>query len=145
MLRTYVFECQEIWCTNEPGGVSFPARWNEVHFEYTVFGQLTTTDLAEAERQASAPGQIQLSVATPIRDSAILNVNLPKESRVDLSIWNVAGRRVADILNATVAPGPHVVRWSGQSSSGQPVASGLYFARLVAGDITITRKVVVLR
>ena len=146
VLRTYVFRCTEIWCTNEPGsgdGLHLPTRPEWVLFEYTAFGQLTPTDVELARRETTP--SIRFTVTSPIRDSSVLQLTLPREAHVDLSIWNVAGQRVADVYNATLDPGSHTLRWAGRISSGQRAASGLYFARLVAGDVTLTRKLVMLR
>jgi flagellar hook assembly protein FlgD len=41
--------------------------------------------------------------------------------------------------------GEHRVLWDGRNNGGGPVASGVYFYRIVAGNQTATRKMVLLR
>jgi hypothetical protein len=52
----------------------------------------------------------------------------PTDVRVD--IFDVRGRSVATPLSQRQAPGSWTLDWSGRSSSGQRLASGLYFVRL---------------
>jgi hypothetical protein len=66
-------------------------------------------------------------------------------SPVRLEIFDVSGRRVATILEKTLAPGSYAVRWSGRGESGRLLASGVYFMRLSAGDTVASRKMILLR
>ncbi len=62
-----------------------------------------------------------------------------------LSIYDVSGRLVATLVDGVATPGAAVTYWDGTDTDGRRVASGVYFARLVAGDQTATRRVVLLR
>jgi hypothetical protein len=52
---------------------------------------------------------------------------------------------VRTLVDAVVPPGHHDRAWDGKDSAGRPVASGVYFARLVAGGETANRKLVLVR
>lgn len=62
-----------------------------------------------------------------------------------LEIFDVAGRRVSVLADALMPPGRYSLSWDGTASGGSPLASGVYFLRLRAGDVTHTRKLVLLR
>jgi hypothetical protein len=65
---------------------------------------------------------------------------------VALEIFSVTGARVATIVNEARAPGTYVGRWTGRDDRGQPVTTGIYFARLtVGGEPAATRKLVLLK
>ncbi|MEJ2721583.1 MAG: FlgD immunoglobulin-like domain containing protein [bacterium] len=51
-----------------------------------------------------------------------------------LTIFDSCGRKIVDLVDATLPPGLHTVEWNGEDSEGRPVASGVYFCRLSAGD-----------
>jgi len=60
---------------------------------------------------------------------------------VNLRLYDVAGRIVAEIYGGTMDAGPHSVAWSGRTSSGTVTARGLYFARLTTPRESATIKV----
>jgi hypothetical protein len=53
--------------------------------------------------------------------------------RARLDIFDLLGRRVRTLLNENATPGSHALYWDGRNDDGSPVASGVYFARLVVG------------
>jgi hypothetical protein len=81
----------------------------------------------------------------PFNPSTRIKYSLARNSQVSLSIYNVAGQLVKTLVNETRTAGPHAVTWNGRDDRGAPVASGVYFYRLVAGDFTMTRKLTLLK
>ncbi len=61
----------------------------------------------------------------------------------DLAVYNLDGRRVA-ALNRDAAPGEQVSIWNLESDSGEPVSPGLYFLRLSAQGVSVSRKILVM-
>ena len=55
---------------------------------------------------------------------------LASAARVDLSVFDAAGRRVATLMQGEVPMGSRSVTWDGRGTDGLPVAAGVYFARL---------------
>ena len=65
---------------------------------------------------------------------------------VALGLWSLwRGRRVAVLVDGERMAGEFVKNWDGRDQTGREVGSGIYFARLVAGDFTATRKMLLLR
>jgi len=55
---------------------------------------------------------------------------LERESNVRLSVYDMAGRRVRELVSGVFSDGEHKVRWDGTDAAGQALASGTYYARL---------------
>jgi len=66
-------------------------------------------------------------------------------SNVLLAVYDVRGALVKMLVNRPLPGGRHVVEWHGRNSRGSLVASGVYFARLQAGGVKDTRKMILLR
>ena len=71
---------------------------------------------------------------------------------VELTIYDVLGRKVKTLVNERKAAGTYTVQWDGTDDAGQPVASGVYLYRLwvstptgKAGDYTAVRKMLLIR
>ncbi len=65
--------------------------------------------------------------------------------RVHLDIYNVLGQRVTTLVDGDLPPGRYEYQWNGTDGSGQQVASGLYFYRLISNKQSETKKMVLLK
>jgi hypothetical protein len=78
----------------------------------------------------------------PFNPSTTIPFELATEARVQLAVFDVAGRRVQTLVDTRLAPGTHRVEWSGPAQAGA-ARSGVYFYRLrVDGRVVETRKMV---
>jgi hypothetical protein len=96
-------------------------------------------DLGPSERQ------FRLAGPNPFRNQTTIEIGVPEQMSVSLSVYNLVGQKVATLVDDTKTTGMHTVRWDGQSGSGQALASGLYLLRLQADDWTATRRVTIVR
>lgn len=81
----------------------------------------------------------------PFNPETTISFSLPAEGRVELSIYDAGGRRVATLVDGTLDAGPHAVTWRGLDDEGRVVASGVYFFRLTANGESASRKGVLLK
>ena len=64
---------------------------------------------------------------------------------VRLKIYDLRGKVIRQLVSGIREPGQHTVFWDGNNASGFQVSSGVYLYRMTAGDLTITRKMVILK
>jgi flagellar hook assembly protein FlgD len=81
----------------------------------------------------------------PFNPSTRISYRLPRAGRVQLSIYSVRGRLVKNLVDRYQAEGARTVTWDGTDDRGGVVPSGMYLYTLRAGDLTETRKMVLLR
>ncbi len=74
-----------------------------------------------------------------------LRFALPARAAVDLSIYDVRGRRVKTMVHETREAGHHEVRWDGRGADGTTLPAGVYFSRLTTGGVVETRKLILMR
>ncbi len=90
--------------------------------------------------------RLEQNYPNPFNPQTTIAFSLKARERVTIGIYNVAGARVAMLLDETRPAGAHAdVRWDGRDAAGSPVASGVYFYRLVAGEFSQTKKMVLLK
>jgi hypothetical protein len=94
-----------------------------------------------------APAQLELRGAAPnpITHQTSLHFALPADGHVELSIYDVTGRRMGTLVDGTLRAGWHSVRWNGVNLYGQPANAGVYFARLQFGQKVQVKRVVIAR
>ncbi len=107
---------------------------------------ITTEEITSSE----LPGRFSLpwigpAVPNPFNPATTISFYVPNESPVRMVIYDTAGRRVRTLMDGTVHAGRGQVVWDGQSDTGRPVASGIYFCSLVTEGGARTRKLVLLR
>ena len=84
---------------------------------------------------------LRLAGANPSRDAVAFAVDLPRDARWRLRIFDSAGR-VVRAYEADALAGVSTVRWDGADARGARAPSGLYWARLEVAGETFVRKVV---
>lgn len=94
----------------------------------------------------SLPGQFSFALAgaNPVRSEAHFRFALPTRSRVELSLYDLAGRSVHTLLDRELEAGEHDAAWTLDGGGGQ-VAPGVYFARFQAGSYRAVERLVVIR
>jgi hypothetical protein len=71
------------------------------------------------------------NVPNPFNPSTQITFEIPGTSnaQVDVSIFDLRGRRVSTLVRGEFEPGRHSVIWNGRSSGDFPVAAGTYFCQ----------------
>lgn len=114
---------------------------NESEFSVRLFNP-TSIDGSQV------PGSFALdqNVPNPFNPSTEIRFALPKASTVTLRVFDVAGRRVSELVSAEdMDQGWHTITWQGKDESGRPVSSGVYFYRLEAGLYTETKGMILIK
>ena len=93
------------------------------------------------------PDEFSLSqnYPNPFNPLTKLDYTLPKRSRVVVSIYNVLGKEIVNLINDEQEYGYHSVSWSGSDSQGRPVSSGVYFAQMRSEGFHQTKKMLLLK
>jgi hypothetical protein len=81
----------------------------------------------------------------PFNPVTAIRFDLPGRAHVTLSVYDLSGRLVRTLVNEEREPGLNELFWYGTNDSGQSVASGIYFYRLIAGNLRETKKMLLLR
>ena len=81
----------------------------------------------------------------PFNPTTTISYSLSEQSTAKLTIFDIQGREVRTLQDVERPPGNYEVQWNGMDRSGNPVSTGVYFARMQAGDYSKTIKMVYLR
>jgi len=109
----------------------------------TGIGRIVDDDTPVAVEDPAAPRFALTSVApNPMRDQMTVAFTLARESRVELAVYALDGRRVRTLASGSRNAGSHVAAWNGRDDRGRGLPSGVYFCRLAAGGERAVRRLV---
>jgi hypothetical protein len=88
------------------------------------------------------PDQYSLSqnYPNPFNPSTAISYQLPKSGVVKLTVFDVLGREVKTLVNEYKPAGTYEVTFDGSS-----ISSGLYFYRIITGDYTDVKKMMLVK
>ena len=131
----------------------------ELEFNGTDFdtdATLTFTVGADAIANYNGPALTTQIPVTAIRENALvanfpnpfnpetwISYQLAAPAEVALTIYALNGQVVRRLALGHQSAGTYAAYWDGRSEFGKPVASGVYFYRLTAGNFTATRKMLI--
>jgi hypothetical protein len=110
--------------------------------DVTIWGTVSS-----AKAAGSVPYEYSLdqNYPNPFNAGTQITYGLAEDANVDLAIYNILGQRVVTLESGHREAGYHTVAWDGRDRDGDEVASGMYFYRIKAGDLIMSKKMVLLK
>mgnify|MGYP002641196654 CR=1 FL=1 len=88
---------------------------------------------------------LQQNYPNPFNPLTTISYDLPEESAVNLTVFDIRGQEITTLLDNVKPPGNYEVQWSGNDQQGNQVSTGVYFCRFEVGSYSQTIKMVYLR
>ncbi len=89
--------------------------------------------------------QLWQNYPNPFNPSTVIRYFLKSVSVIELSIYDIKGRRVKTLINQRQNAGVHQALWDGRNTAGEQAASGIYLYRLSVGRKTAMKKMLLIR
>jgi hypothetical protein len=112
-----------------------------------VSGSPESVALAIADILSLIPAELSLdgNYPNPFNPVTTIRFGLPQSRKVRITVINLLGQEIIELVNGWRDIGRHEVQWQGQDHQGRPVASGMYFTVLSDGHKTIVQKMLLLK
>jgi len=81
----------------------------------------------------------------PFNLSTTLKYSLKEKIKVTIKIYNILGKEVITLVNETQPAGYQSIIWNGTDHLGNPVPSGIFICKMIAGDFTKSQKMVLMK
>ena len=81
----------------------------------------------------------------PFNPVTTLRYDLPENVHVNITIYDMLGRQIKNLINQTQDAGYRSVRWNATDDYGKPVSAGIYLYQIQAGEFVQTKKMVLLK
>ena len=89
--------------------------------------------------------RLEQNYPNPFNPETIIRYQLPKNSRVSISIFDMRGAKIKTLFQKEQEPGVFEIVWNGTNKAGERVSSGVYFYRIIAGDFQAVKKCILMK
>ena len=121
--------------------------------EYCIDSDTLTFELpivvhvVSLESENSIPENFALhqNFPNPFNPTTSIEYDLPEFSIVNISIFDLMGRKVMSLINLKQPAGYQSIRWDGTNSFGEIVSTGMYIYTIQAGDFRQAKKMVLVK
>jgi hypothetical protein len=113
--------------------------------EFTFVPEGTAGITEEEEVPVAGASRISMARPNPFGPQTTITFSLKKGGMVNISVFDVLGRRLRTLVEGSVEAGRHDVVWDGTDDSGKWAAPGVYLYRLRTDDVVETGRIVKLK
>ena len=112
-----------------------------------LIAQHTFAPVSIDNKNGAVPQSFHLdqNYPNPFNPVTTLRYDLPENSLVNITIYDMLGREVKTLINQTQNSGYKSLIWDATNDYGEPVSAGLYLYRIRAGEFRQTKKMVLLK
>ncbi len=134
---------------NRPNGITaspdgdtlFVAQANHIRMITGV-----RTDISAQFNNEPQGFSLDQNYPNPFNPSTTIAFTLPHAKAVNISIFNVQGQLVRDLVTDSRFPaGPHELQWNGSDNAGKKLPSGMYLYRITAGEFSSAKRMMLLK
>ena len=120
---------------------------NEYYDSQISIGAIEQLTYLANDINEPAPSDIMLyeNYPNPFNPSTIINFDLHDDAIVKITIYDLSGNLVNNLLNSKLTSGHQTVKWNATDNQGQKVSSGVYLYNVDIGDFVRSGKMVKLK
>ena len=105
-----------------------------------VYGDTTMDAIEQLSGSVPMYFKIYQNYPNPFNPISKIKFDIAKLGNVKLTIYDVLGREITNLVNERLQPGTYETEWDGSNYS-----SGVYFYKLITPEFTQTRKMVLVK
>jgi len=106
---------------------------------------LTPVSVDETGNSLPLKFELAQNYPNPFNANTTISYTLTNDGQISLAVYDLAGRKVANLFNGNQSAGNYQIVWDGTDNSGQVASSGIYFYRLIANGQSSTRRMMLLK
>ena len=89
--------------------------------------------------------ELHQNYPNPFNPITTIRYDLPQEGHVLLTIYDILGREVVQLVNQRMSAGYHTSTWDTKNAFGSSMSGGIYFYQIQTREYTKTNKMVLLK
>ena len=81
----------------------------------------------------------------PTSGPATILFTIDEPLPTQVTVFDVQGKLVATLLNSEIPAGEYALSWDGKSTSGEQLNNGVYFVKIFNPQMTVSKKLILMR
>ena len=81
----------------------------------------------------------------PFNPTTTIKFAIPKHTMVNLTVYNMLGQKVAELMNKECGAGIYEAQWNGRNSDGETAPTGIYLYSIKADGFRKTYKMILMK
>lgn len=138
---SFLYSAAKDWRTT---GVAFSEPYNLL-LSAEIVGMGPAAALSETEQGVARTFELEQNYPNPFNPTTKIRFSLNQGGQVDLTIFDILGRKVVTIIDEVTSVGVHEVEWNSRNAAGLRVPSGVYFYRLRSQEGVLTKKMLLVK
>jgi outer membrane protein assembly factor BamB len=126
----------------ESQGVDPEAPWPQFRHDMRQTSCQGSSHTGIDNKVKAVPQEFELhqNYPNPFNPTTTIGYNLPTDEHIELVVYDINGKEIAQLISAQQSAGNHKVNWD---ASG--LSSGIYFYRIQTGEFVETRRTILLK
>ena len=88
---------------------------------------------------------MEIAFPNPFNPVTTIGYSLSNEEHINLGIYDITGRKIKTLVNGQQGFGYNEVKWNATNELGESVSGGVYFYKIQVGQISETKKIILLK
>ena len=112
-----------------------------------VYGHvdLSIVGLEDLQPQVIDKFELAQNYPNPFNPTTQIKYSVNKLGNYELAVYNLLGEKVRTLISSQLSPGTYSIDWDGKNEFGKAVASGIYFYKLSGKDLSVIKKMALIR
>lgn len=81
----------------------------------------------------------------PFNPETTISYQLQENSKVEISVYNLKGQKVKQLVSDQLLAGQHFVVWNGRDGNDKSVSSGIYFYKMKTNNYEETKRMILMK
>ena len=109
------------------------------------FSDLTSLEDMKKMQAIVKSFKLRQNYPNPFNPSTTIRYEIPEKGKVEVSIFDLNGKLIKNLVNRYQTAGSHQIVWKGENQAGQKVASGFYIYTVKFNNTVSSKKMLLIK
>ena len=143
--ETWPFDDPQYLLLNIAIEQNISANFTESDMEIDYVRIYETSILSTNNKMIPTSFNLHQNFPNPFNPATTLYYDLPQDSFIKITIYDMLGNVVNNLVNSNQSSGYKSVKWDGTNGHGKHVSAGVYFYTIQVGVYRQTKKMILLK